>query len=98
MNVVAIPASFKTAPPDPKTLALRALAFLAADADRLSHFACHTGLCKPALRSVAEDPHKLATVLDYMLGREQLLLAFAAEIGVAPAIITLQRHRYRMPR
>lgn len=79
--------------PDPETLALQALAFLTADDGRLSRFLSLTGLDGGALRRIAGDPHGLGAVLDYFLGFEPLLLEFAAEIGVDPAIIASQRHR-----
>lgn len=83
----------KAPPPDPETLALQALAFLTSDDDRLSHFLGLTGLDGGALRGIAHDPHGLGAVLDYLLGFEPLLLEFATEIGVDPAIIAAQRHR-----
>ncbi len=52
-----------------------------------------TGLDAEALRRLALDPHGLGAVLDYLLGFEPLLLEFAAEIGVDPAIIATQRRR-----
>jgi hypothetical protein len=83
----------KQAPPDPEALALQALAFLTADDDRLSRFMGLTGLDGAALRRIAHDPHGLGAVLDYLLGFEPLLLEFAAEIGIDPAVIASQRHR-----
>lgn len=83
----------KSPPPDPETLGLQALAFLTADDDRLSRFLGLTGLDGGALRRIATDPHGLGAVLDYLLGFEPLLLEFAAEIGVDPAIIAAQRRK-----
>ena len=45
------------------------------------------------MRELAHDPHGLGAVLDYLLGFEPLLLEFAAEIGVDPAVIAAQRRR-----
>lgn len=81
----------KVAPPDPETLGLQALAFLMADDDRLSRFLGLTGLDGNALRGIARDPHGLGAVLDYLLGFEPLLLEFATEIGLDPAIVASQR-------
>lgn len=81
----------KAALPDPEVLALRALAFLMADDDRLSRFLGLTGLDGNAVRGLAHNPHGLGAVLDYLLGFEPLLLEFAEEIGVDPAVIARQR-------
>jgi hypothetical protein len=83
----------KSPPPDPETLALQALAFLAADDDRLSRFLALTGIQGGQLREIAQDPHGLGAVLDYLLGFEPLLMEFAAEIGVEPRIIADQRRK-----
>ncbi|WP_303977341.1 DUF3572 domain-containing protein [Dongia mobilis] len=83
----------KATPPDPEALALQALVFLMADDDRLARFLGLTGLDGNAVRELAHDPHGLGAVLDYLLGFEPLLLEFAAEIGVDPAVIAAQRRR-----
>ncbi|WP_374650326.1 DUF3572 family protein [Dongia sp.] len=83
----------KSPPPDPEALALQALAFLTADEDRLSRFLGLTGLQGGQLREIARDPNGLGAVLDYLLGFEPLLLEFAAEIAVDPAIIASQRRK-----
>ena len=83
----------KATPPDPEALALQALVFLMADDDRLARFLDLTGLDGNAVRELAHEPHGLGAVLDYLLGFEPLLLEFAAEIGVDPAVIAAQRRR-----
>jgi hypothetical protein len=83
----------KAPPPDPEALALQALAFLMADDDRRSRFLGLTGLDGNAVRALAHDQHGLGAVLDYLLGFEPLLLEFAAETGVDPAVIATQRRR-----
>ena len=83
----------KATPPDPEALALQALVFLMADDDRLARFLGLTGLDGNAVRELAHDPHGLGAVLDYLLGFEPLLLEFAAEIGVDPAVLAAQRRR-----
>lgn len=70
-----------------ETIALRALAFLAGDGERLGRFLALTGIGPDALRSQAREPQMLAGVLDHMMQDETLLLVFAAEAGVKPETI-----------
>lgn len=83
-------ARFKSQPIDAERasgLALQGLAFLAADAGRLSRFLALTG-CGPAdIRAQAKTPDFQASVLEYLLADESLLLVFATEAGVAPEMI-----------
>jgi hypothetical protein len=73
-------------PDQAAALALRALAWLAADADRLGRFLALTGIGPAELRARANDPAILAAVLDHLLGHEADLLAFCAEAGVEAAL------------
>lgn len=81
--------------PDAETLALQALAFLAADDDRLSQFLNLTGLDGAQLRRLAQDPPALGLVLDYLLNWEPLLLEFAAAQEIAPE--TVMQVRRKLP-
>lgn len=65
------------------TLALQALAFLAADPDRIGRFLAQTGLAADELSALAADVHFQGGVLDYLLGDEALLLEFC-EIQTIP--------------
>lgn len=68
-------------------LALQGLAFLAGDAGRFSRFLALTG-CGPAeIRGRAQTFDFQASVLDYLLADESMLLVFASEVGVAPEMI-----------
>jgi hypothetical protein len=68
-------------------LALQGLAFLAADAGRLSRFLALTG-CGPAeIRAQAQSADFQASVLEHLLADESLLLLFATDAGVAPEMI-----------
>jgi hypothetical protein len=60
-----------------EALALRALAFLAEDPERLGRFLALSGIGPGELRSRAGDPALLGGVLDHMLSDERLLIAFA---------------------
>ena len=83
----------KSPQPDPETLALQALAFLAAEDDRLHRFLALTGIESGQLKEIAVASHGLGAVLDYLLGFEPLLLEFAAAIDIDPAVIVQQRRQ-----
>ena len=70
-----------------QALAVSALAFIAADSDRLSRFLGLTGLGPDNLRTAAADPAFLSSVLDYLVGDEELLVAFASEAALKPEAV-----------
>jgi hypothetical protein len=70
-----------------ETFALKALAFLAADADAFERFLTNTGLDLADLRERAHEPELLAAVLDFLLGDDALLTAFAEAENVDPAFL-----------
>jgi len=72
-------------------LALRGLAWLAGDSERLGRFLALTGLGPASLRAGANDPAILAAVLDHLLGHERDLLDFCADEGVEAALPALAR-------
>ena len=72
-------------------LAVDALTFLAADAERLDRFFAITGLSPSTVRRAACDPGFAESLLDYLASDERLLVAFAAEHGYDPA--RLEAHR-----
>ncbi len=67
-----------------EAVAAQALAFIAAEEDRLGRFLALSGLAPGNLRAQVREPAFLGGVLDYLLGDEALLLAFAEHLGVAP--------------
>lgn len=77
----------KPASADPDIIAIGALGFLAEDAARLSRFLDITGLNPATLREAASEPRFLASVLDYLMADESLMLAFAAHQGTSPETI-----------
>jgi hypothetical protein len=83
----------KTPLPDPETLALQALAFIAGDDDRLERFIGLTGIDPGQLRAIAQDPAGLGSVLDYLLGWEPLLLEFAEAHDLKPEGIAIARRK-----
>jgi hypothetical protein len=70
-----------------RSLAVGALAFIAADSDRLNRFLSLTGLGPDNLRTAAADPAFLGSVLDYLVGVEALLVDFAADAGLKPEAV-----------
>ena len=79
-------------PAQAETLALQALAWIAEDEDRLLRLLAETGLGLDELRERAGDPAFLGGVLDFLLGDEAMLLAFAAEADIAPTLPARARH------
>jgi hypothetical protein len=73
------------------TLAIDALRWLASDLGQMSRFTVITGIDFDALRGAADNPELLAGVLDHICGDERLLVAFAADAGVAPAQVEAAR-------
>jgi hypothetical protein len=72
-----------------QSLAASALAFLAADPERLSRFLDLTGLGPHNLRDAAQDPAFHGSVLEYMLADEELLLRFATDSDLEPETVAL---------
>jgi hypothetical protein len=70
-----------------ENIAIQALAFLAADPERLGRFLAMTGIGPEAIRQAAADPAFLAGVLDHVASDELLLLAVAEYAGVKPATV-----------
>jgi len=82
---------FTTSPDFGQSTAIAALSFLAADPERLERFLSVTGLGPHNLRGAAGDPAFLASVLDYCVADEPLLIAFAAEQGLPPEAVMRAR-------
>jgi len=83
----------KTPVPDPETLALQVLTFIASDEDRLERFISLTGIDPGALRSMVQQPAGLGAILDYLLGWEPLLLEFAEAESLPPESIAAARRK-----
>jgi hypothetical protein len=69
-----------------EVLAVRVLAWLAADTGRIGRFLALSGAGPAELRARAAEPEFLGFVLDYLLADEAALLAFAAAEGVRPEL------------
>jgi hypothetical protein len=72
-------------------LAQGALIWLAARPDEVERLLVASGLDAADLAARAADPELLGFVLDYLLGNEPGLVAFAAAEGVDPAAVTRAR-------
>jgi uncharacterized protein DUF3572 len=67
-----------------ETLALKVLAFLAGADEPLGRFLTLSGIHPVDLRKRVGDPLLLAAVLDFLLGDDALLTAFAEGEGLDP--------------
>lgn len=76
-----------------EVLALRALAFLAADETWLAGFVKMTGIHPEELRRRAAEPTFLGAVLDFLLANEALLIAFAEAGELPPETVGAARRR-----
>ena len=63
---------------------IHGLSFLASDVARLGRFLSLTGIGPREIAAGKDDPQLLASVLEYMLGDEPLLLEFAANNNFPP--------------
>jgi len=77
----------KSLEPAAPELALRALAFLAQDEDRVSRFLTLTGLDAGDLRALLHNREFHLAVLDHLAGDEALLLDFAAAESLPPEAV-----------
>jgi hypothetical protein len=78
---------------EPQIIALKALAFLADDDERLSYFLVSTGMDLQDLKEHAGDMNVLAGLLDHILADENLLLDFASTASLKPESILRARRR-----
>ena len=74
-----------------ETLAARALAWMASDADLIGRFLALSGAGPTELRARAAEPEFLGFVLDFLLAEEAALLAFAGAEGVRPELVSRAR-------
>ncbi|MDB5643268.1 MAG: hypothetical protein JWN07_2585 [Hyphomicrobiales bacterium] len=72
-------------------IAIDALAWLAADPERLDRFLALTGIDHGSIRTAASEPGFLSAVLDHLCADEASLLAFATDLGQPPEMIAAAR-------
>jgi len=78
---------------DAETLAVRALGFIAADSVLLNRFLALSGIEATEIRRAAGELGFLAGVLGFIAAHEPTLLAFAADAGVDPGLVTRAMER-----
>ncbi|MCM2503548.1 DUF3572 domain-containing protein [Aureimonas altamirensis] len=79
------------APEAAESLSIEALSFLAQNEEEFLRFLALSGLTVGELRQAAQSQAFLAGVLDYILGNEKTLVAFAAHAGIAPDLVGAAR-------
>jgi Protein of unknown function (DUF3572) len=67
-----------------ESLAVQALTYVGSDPERLGRFLSLSGIGPQSLRVAAGQPGFLAGVLEHVANDEALLIAFAADQGIAP--------------
>ncbi len=75
-----------------ETIALQALAFIAADDDTLNAFMASTGFGITDLKTSAADPAFLGGVLDFVLQDDNNVLGFCKAVDLEPADLFRARH------
>lgn len=73
---------------EPAVIALQALSYVAGNPEILGRFMALTGAGPEAVRGRLEDPSFHLAILDFLMGDESLLLAFAADHNLNPQRIT----------
>lgn len=67
-----------------ESVALQALGWLLAQEELLPQFLDATGAAPDDLRQLAAQPEFLGAVLDFLLGADTMVLAFAEAAGIGP--------------
>jgi len=78
-------------------IAISGLQHIAGDSEELSRFVALTGVSPHEMRGIAGTSEFLTAVLDYFLGNEATLLAFAASTDINPADISAARFTLSPP-
>jgi hypothetical protein len=78
---------------DPELLAVKALGFLAETPDALTRFLNSTGATPSDLRDLAEDPHFLGAVLDFLLSDDELVRHFCTSESIDAQAVHRARRR-----
>lgn len=74
-----------------ENLAIQALAYLAAEPEKLGAFLNAAGIDPAAIRSAARESGFLAGILDHLAADERLLIGFAEQAGCDPALVMRAR-------
>lgn len=76
-----------------EAIAIALLARVAGDPDRLERFLALSGLTPGTVRAASGEPGFLAAFLDHVAADDALLVAVAAEEGIAPEAVMAARAR-----
>jgi hypothetical protein len=79
-------------------VAVRALAFIASDAERLGVFLAESGIGPDTLRSAAANPQFLAHVLEFIMRDDATVKAFAASSQLHPTNIAAAHQALNDPK
>ncbi|MDQ0510661.1 DUF3572 domain-containing protein [Ancylobacter amanitiformis] len=74
-----------------REVALGALGFLAADPERIGPFLAESGLSPADLRGIAGSTPFHVALLDFLINRQDLLIAYAGEAGIDPGHVVAAR-------
>ena len=75
-----------------QTIALQALAYLAAEPEEIGRFLQISGLDVDDLRAKAGEPDLLRAVLDYILADDTRVTGLCQELGVKPTDLHAANH------
>jgi hypothetical protein len=75
-----------------QTIALKALGFVAVSDGALDRLMELSGLDRLTLRERAAEPDVLASLLDFLLSDEQLLIDFCHDESLDPKAVHMARH------
>jgi hypothetical protein len=78
---------------DAEVVAIRALGYIAADETLFNRFLALTGLGADDIRERVTEPTFLGAVLDFILGDERLVIAFAEASDLAPEVPMMARRK-----
>jgi uncharacterized protein DUF3572 len=70
-----------------EVIAIAALTFLAEDGPRLGQFLATSGIGPEALKTSARTAETLASVLEFLLQDESMLLMFSSQARIAPEAV-----------
>ena len=73
-------------------IAISGLQFIAGDTEQLSRFVALSGVAPDEMRFMAQTPEFMVAIIDYFLGDEPTLMAFAASAGIDPGDLQKAKH------
>jgi len=78
---------------DAQAIALRALAYVAEEEDRLNRFLAASGIGQQDVSGRLSDPAFLAGVLDFVLADDKMTAEFVSHINIDPMLPRLARRK-----